>query len=173
MSPQQDYSLLLSCIVALLTLVSIIFTWVSVTHQIRHNKLSVIPVPYVIVGDYSSLIFVRIKNNGIGPLIIKSISCSHNGKIYSDLVSMMPEIPKGICWNSYTQQFENRSIRPGDEIELISLKVDEGSRFERSFRDKCRHALKEITVTLHYTDVYSQHFKPTSRKLDWFGRENF
>jgi hypothetical protein len=66
-----------SAVVASIALVlSLISLWISIAalrHQRKHNRLSVRPLAYIMIGDYEDRVFVKLTNNGTGPMIIKSI----------------------------------------------------------------------------------------------------
>ena len=155
----------------LVATISIFFTIRGLALQRKHNHLSVVPVPFIALADFENHIRVQIRNDGIGPLLIRKISFlveSAAGE-HSDLVKYMPALPSGHYWTNYASG-DARSIRPGDALVLLELKIDHTEKKLADFRDLCRKTLSKMTICLEYTDVYRNQFPQVSRKLDWFNQ---
>ena len=120
----------------------------ALKYQQRHNVLSVKPVPMISPADHENRLSVALKNNGSGPLIVKSIAVTggHEPKTY--LRACMPSLPNGFAWNTYVGPVENQSLSAGEEIILLELKGDEKDQRFLTFRDQCRAALGLLTVTV-------------------------
>lgn len=176
-NPEQTNAIaaVVSACVGLLALavagLSIFFTIRGLALQREHNRLSVVPVPFIALADYENLIRAKVRNDGIGPLMVKSLTYSRGGtnNEHQDLVSYMPALPEGLFWSNYSSGYV-RSIRPGDELILIELAGEIAETKFIEFRNKCRRVLSEMTITVDFTDVYGRTFQPVSRDLDWFGR---
>ena len=54
------------------SLLSIILTSLNLWMQRTHNRKAVLPIGHITVGDYENDIFVRLRNDGVGPLLIES-----------------------------------------------------------------------------------------------------
>ena len=150
---------------------SIYYTVRGLALQQRHNELSVLPVPFIALADYENLLRVKIRNDGLGPLIVKGLKFhnkNQNGE-FSDLVSYMPTLPSSLSWSNFSSGYI-RSIRPGDELILLELQEDSFSLDFAAFRDACRQRLKFMQVELDYTDVYGLQFVAATRDLEWSGR---
>lgn len=158
---------LLALIVAV---VSILLSRATSRNQIRHNKLSVKPIPYFRFGDYENRLFVSIKNNGIGPLLVKKVIVSNNYDSKSDLISWMPQHPANVTWAHFSSVLSDRSILPSDEIMLIDLKGHPDDEVFQSYRKLCRSALAPLTLSLDFSDIYSEKIETHSRPLVWFAR---
>ena len=161
-------------VIALLALIvaatSIFLTWRSLKGQERHNRLSVTPMPQIAVGDYENSLFVRIDNNGPGPLIIKDLEVLGGVKKAGDIISLMPALPSGMAWRDYVSGLAGRAIEQGSSLVLISLSGDPEEKSFSDARDICRLSLAKLTVRLTYTDVYGSSFDPCERALTWFAR---
>ncbi|HEV2816929.1 MAG TPA: hypothetical protein VGW40_06890 [Allosphingosinicella sp.] len=137
--------------------------------QTLHNKLSVRPLAYIATGNYESHIWVKIWNHGTGPLILKQVAVTGGAKPEKDLISCMPPLPKAISWTDYQVPWVGRPIPSGGNLILVELKGDDRDPAFVAFRDTCKSALKALTVTVRYTDIYNDEFIE-ARKLDWFGQ---
>ncbi len=54
--------------------ISIILTVVTIKMQRTRNRKSVLPIGHITVGDYENQIFVWLRNDGVGPMIIEKES---------------------------------------------------------------------------------------------------
>jgi hypothetical protein len=154
----------------LMSVLSVFFTWRSLKHQRTHNSLSVRPLPYITVGDYEDNIYVKIRNNGTGPLIVQSLTVSGANDPTAPLVTNMPSLLTGVAWTNFVGATEGRSIPVGGELVLLELSDPSlGGRFQLS-RDMVRAALGKLSLSLNYTDIYGSKLPPCSRDLKWFHR---
>jgi hypothetical protein len=164
-------SALLAFVAVIIAAISIIYTIRGLRLQRVHNRLSVVPVPFIALADYENLLRVKVRNDGIGPLIINSVTYERDGfaNEYEDLVSYMPSLPQGMSWSNFSSGYV-RSVRPGDEIFMLELEGQSENENFAKFRDECRRRLSNITLTIEYTDIYGTKAQVTKRNLNWFGR---
>ena len=168
-------NLLVAGLALLSALASLWLTGASVRSQDKHNRLSLRPLPQIAVGDYDNHLFVKIVNNGPGPMIINEIVVSGNGRSAGELVSLMPDHPPSIPWQDFVVETKGRSIRSGDELVLLALREDSESDESKSkefqkFRSLVRSVLAGLKVEISFTDVYGTTFQPCERALTWFAR---
>jgi hypothetical protein len=153
------------------SVLSVIFTWRTLRHQRRHNRMSVLPIPYITVGDYDNTVYVKIRNTGTGPLIINSLSVLGGQFPSEPLEKNMPQLEAGVDWTDHSGPSNGRSIAVGGEMILIELySSDVGENFRKS-RDLIRDALGNLSLSLNYSDVYGSKFVECSRDLKWFHRD--
>lgn len=138
--------------------------------QHKHNVLSVKPIPEITVADYEDSLRVRIRNNGMGTMIITSAEFTNQSHTKGSLIAMMPALPNGRVWNHFTTDIEGRSLQPGKMLPLLDLTASEGEGNFGVARDLVRSHLKEIVVIVSYTDVYESKFSAYTKDLTWFGR---
>lgn len=138
--------------------------------QREHNILSVRPVPHVSVGDYENLIFVKLRNNGTGPLMIEKLEVEGCNPKQPSLVECMPDLPHGIDWSNFVGAVNDRSIPPGGEVTLLELAGAQQSDVYCQARDSVRKALGRLTVVAHYSDIYRSSIEPYKKRLNWFER---
>ena len=65
----------------LVSLISIFFTAGSMAMQRLHNRKSVLPLGHITVGDYEDDIFVRLRNDGISPMVIEKMFVTKEGAL--------------------------------------------------------------------------------------------
>jgi hypothetical protein len=164
-------NLVVAAVALLVAAISVWFAARGLRIQRGHNLLSVKPIPFIACADYEDLIRVKIRNDGVGPLIVKSVAFERHGASgeHDDLVSYMPTLPDDLCWSNFSSGYV-RSIAAGDELILLELKVRPARPSEAKVRDACRKALSEITVCVEYSDIYNSQFPAEVRDLNWFDR---
>ena len=117
----------------LVSMLSVFFTWRTLRHQQAHNRLSVRPLPYITVGDYENSIYVKIRNNGTGPLIVKRLTVPGAANPDQPLFSNMPDLLPSFAWTNFTGASEGRSIAVGGEMVLLELSDPSlGGKFQLS-----------------------------------------
>jgi hypothetical protein len=154
----------------MISVLSVFFTWIALKQQRTYNSLSVRPLPYITVGDYENTIYVKIRNNGTGPLIVKSLTVPGAEVPSAPLVTNMPSLITGVDWTNFVGATEGRSIPVGGEMVLLELSDPNPSKNFLLSRDRVRAALGKLSLTLDYTDIYSNKLTPCSRDLKWFHR---
>lgn len=80
-----------STAIALLALIVALWTGRA---QRKHNRASVMPLPYISCGDYENRISVNIHNNGVGPMVISRFVAAKGGEERDNLVDWMPPSPQ-------------------------------------------------------------------------------
>src|SRR5579862_5663252 len=103
-----------SAIAALfVSLLSIILTCLSLWMQRTHNRKTVLPIGHIVVGDYEDDIFVRLRNDGVGPLILENVTVFQNGNrknAKTALIDFMPELPGGYAWTTFVRGVNGRAL---------------------------------------------------------------
>lgn len=167
-------SAVLAAVACLISFVSLYVSHRTAKHQETHDRMSVRPLVYIAVGDYENRLYVKIQNNGVGPLILKRITVEGAAEPNKPLIEAMPQLPPKAAWTNFVEDITGRSVPPGGEVFLIDL--EEGSSASRAYftvaRDKVRAALGTLTVKVEYTDIYDHSLPASLRKLDWFHRHN-
>lgn len=168
-------SAIMAAAAVVLSVVSIWISRSSLNSQQEHNKISVRPLAYVVVGDYENHQFVKIRNNGTGPLIIRKIEIIGAQNPSMPLINAMPELHSGVSWENFVEDCSGRSIPVGGELELISLNA-ECSTSESNYvlaRSNVRQALGELEIHVEYTDIYESRLPVARRNLNFFHRTIF
>jgi hypothetical protein len=165
-------STLLAVVGVVVSLIALYESHAALKHQREHNRLSVRPLAYVVVGDYETNVFVKLRNNGTGPLIIRSITFPGAQDPLLPLINAMPDLSAGDMWTDFVTDYVDRSIPAGGEIVLLQLSSQSSSshdRFKES-RDRVRLALGKLAVCVTYTDIYGTSLPVASRSLEFFHR---
>ncbi len=165
-------SAIMAAAAVVLSVVSIWISRSSLKSQQEHNKISVRPLAYVVIGDYENHQFVKVRNNGTGPLIIKKIEIVGAQNPAMPLISAMPELHPDVFWENFVEDCSGRSIPVGGELGLLSLNAD-CSRSESMYilaRSNVRRALGNLEIHIEYTDIYESVLPVARRNLDFFHR---
>jgi hypothetical protein len=147
--------------------------------QHEHNQLSVRPLVNITFGDYENDLFVRLVNNGTGPMVIESMTVIGAANPSEPLINAMPDLPRNdlVTWTHYiASDTTGRSIRAGGgQLGLLRLGRDnrkEALALRDLFalsRDTIRAALGPLRLRVEYTDIYGKRFV-TERSFDYFLR---
>lgn len=159
-----------------ISVMSFIVSVLTLRIQHVHNKKSVKPIGQITIGDYEEEIYVRIDNNGVGPLIISKFEARYLSVVKSNLIDVLPDdLNQKIVWISFVQEIEKKVIPSGER--MILLKAKHGGDKDTSkitvhdqSWSELRKALAEVTIKLHYTDIYDSKIEERTRNLAFFNR---
>ena len=149
---------------------SIILTVVSLLLQRRHNFKSLTPIASVIFDDYEDMVALKLKNTGVGPLIVEKFIATDGVEKKDNLISWMPNTPAGILWDNFYVYLDGIVVPPGEEVDILKLRGNINKESFNIFRDDVRKALSRLTVIIEYRDIYNRRMKGNQRNLQWFGR---
>src|SRR5260370_13582819 len=91
---------------------SIVLTVVSLYLSRQHNYKSLTPIASIPFSDYEDKLAVKIKNTGVGPLIIETFRATNGNRTEDDLISFIPELPRGMSWDTFFDYLDGACIRP-------------------------------------------------------------
>lgn len=160
----------------LVSIASLCFTSRELKLQRQHNYKAVKPIGNIVVGDYENKIFIRIDNDGIGPLIIKKLTVKNQERTKDTIIDIIPaEISKRIQWSDFATSLEKKAIPAGQKLNILVWEINDTYKHlgqEKIIKDRTdlRDVLKDITMTLDYTDVYEVKKYQIEQSLNWFGR---
>jgi len=141
--------------------------------QREHNYKSVTPILRIWAPDHNEEVSVKLFNDGLGPLIITSLTVSNGTETNSDFISWMPRHPKGITyWTTFIGEFGGEvSILPGSFLPLLLLEnEDENDPDFVLFRREVRKHLSKLIITVEGKDIYDRPIMGKTHSLKWFGR---
>jgi hypothetical protein len=124
----------------------------------------------ILIGDYEQELSVKLRNTGVGPLIVESFIASVGNQEKDDITSWMPETPKGIYWSTFIDNIDGWCISPNQEVVIIRLSGKSTDEKIASFRNDVRRTLSQLTATLKYKDIYDRRMPIKQRELKWFSR---
>jgi hypothetical protein len=168
-NPDQANAIIAAIALAV-SFISITLTVATLYLTREHNHKSLTPIASVPVSDYENKIAVKIKNTGVGPLIIQTFRATRGGTTQDDLVSLMPVLPDGLLWDTFFDDLDGACIPPGEQLSVLQLSGDTQDKRFAGARDACRKALSETTVVLTYKDIYGRRMPTVTKDLRWFGR---
>ena len=93
-----------SIFAVIISIISMIFTVIFSSQQLKHNKNSVKPISAIKFSDYEDVLAVKLENVGTGPLTIKRLVFKNETQESSALISMMPPIDQ--LWTTFTESVE-------------------------------------------------------------------
>jgi hypothetical protein len=152
------------------SLLSIVFTILALWWQRKHNFLSLTPIASILFNDFENNIVVKVKNTGVGPLIVDTFRATDGKEEKEDLISWMPTLPENMCWSMFPETMDGLCIPSGEEAIVLRLEGDANDKKFRGARDNIRRALSKLSVTVTYKDIYKRNQEPKTRALSFFGR---
>lgn len=151
--------------------VSIVLAIFNMTTQRTHNRKSLMPIAHVRLGDYENRIFVRLHNDGVGPMLIDRVVVSKRGakaKKQTSLMEFMPELPAGILWTTFVADLSGWALSADKDITLLLLEGDPADQRFVGARQGVRQALSALKIEVKYRDIYGSRMPPAVRDLEWF-----
>jgi hypothetical protein len=165
-------SAVLAAVACVIAVISLHVSRKTLKYQQEHNRYSVRPIPSIVVGDYENRLFVKVVNNGVGPLFIKKIRTLGSTNPDKALIAYMPELPPKVLWTNFVEDTHGRSVPPGAELVILDFDSNSSSsQVQYAFsRDRIRHALGGLSMEIQYTDIYNSDLPNVSRDFKWFHR---
>ena len=150
----------------ILAIISVFIANKQLAIQQNHNKKSLKPLGQIDLGDYEDNLYAKITNYGLGPLIIESVFFYYGENKKSDLIKLLPSLPKDKTYKDFVQKFETKIIAPNNNICIFDILF---SKTENSLRDEFREILKDITIEVNYKSIYDESIT-YKKELTWFER---
>lgn len=148
----------------------------TLEHQRQHNVLTVKPIPEITLYDGEDSLRVKLRNHGVGPLLVRHLTVSNGMEDKEKLLDWMKPLPEGLTWTNFANSIKDRTVPPGEEIVLLELtdESDDNNLVDPAIfgraRRNTRLCLSNLTVKVKYTDIYGSKFDTHSQELNWFGR---
>lgn len=86
----------------------------AVRSQRTHNELSVRPLAEITVGDYEHSLRVKLRNHGIGPMIVTRVTVSDGSNVRPTVLAWMPNLPNDRPWTDFTDEIRDRTLAAND-----------------------------------------------------------
>src|SRR3982751_4322265 len=128
----------------------------------KHNRLSVKPflVDVIRISPAHTRMCLIVKNNGLGPAIIRQWSLLVDGKPYKELgITQWQQLTQhlglsGAVNYSYFEPYH--ALATGDFEELVGMEV---KSYSQDSADLFRAALRRLTVIMVYESMYQETFR--------------
>ncbi|MCF0075570.1 hypothetical protein LZD49_34165 [Dyadobacter sp. CY261] len=153
-------------VATLLSLLALFATFYQLYLQRTHNEKSLKPLPQIVLGDHGPDIFLHIRNNGVGPLIVESLTFTKNGKVYSGIEECLDLPPRSYMHVRVTSTAKI-VILPGAVLELFFKHFDDQEEGTRM--DEVRQQLSELAMKVDGRDIFDKKIF-VERDFDWFSR---
>ncbi|MBC3242239.1 hypothetical protein HU723_23950 [Pseudomonas lurida] len=151
----------------LVSLISLGLAMRTLSMQKTHNKLSIRPIAHFAKGDYEDCVFVKLKNYGLGPLIITGFDVSKEKSKFKRLIDSFGGVAAAIAWDNFTDDIEGRVLAPQNELTLIQVSFKTG---QDDIRRAIRKSLAKTLLTVQYKCIYGDQQPEVQEKLEWFAR---
>ena len=155
----------LSLIISFLALLA---TFYQAHLQRVHNQKSVKPLAEINLRDRDGEMFVRIGNNGVGPLIVDKVVFTKGNKQYEHIQDCLDIDPK-TYFHLEVNDMNKKVIIPGGFLELFSNMLN-----PKESADKIEMFQKQLSV-LHLKvqghDIYNNKIS-VEKSLSWFARHH-
>ncbi|HIF5567228.1 TPA: hypothetical protein ACX3DA_004634 [Vibrio parahaemolyticus] len=150
----------------IVSIVSIYVALKVLRSQTRHNILTVKPLISIDSGDYEDHVYVALRNDGMGPLIIKCCKFIKNGKVYESLVETVDNLERDFVWNTFKGSVD--IIRPQESVMLIEARFNQQT--DDDIRNSIRDSLSDTSCSIEYTCLYQEKHPVYKVDLSWFSR---
>ena len=129
---------------------SIVLTVWALWLQRRHHFKSLTPIANISYGDYENLLLVKLKNSGVGSLIIESVTVSRGEEHKGNVIDWLPH---DLTYSDFNSKLAGACISPNQEIVMLRFSGDNSDPDFRSSRDRVRDALSKLHVNVSYRDI--------------------
>ena len=151
-----------------ISLLALLATFYQLYLQRVHNEKSLKPLVQIDLMDRGKLLYVRIQNNGVGPLIVEKLTFLKNGKSYSNLEDCLELSPRSYQHLSIIESVK-KVLVAGSYLEVFSKQFEESSTDEEL--DSTRRQLAALTLRMDGLDIYNNKVT-VERDLRWFMRHH-
>lgn len=153
---------------AIISLASLAVAVGALKSQREHNYLSVRPIAHFSRGDYENCIFVKVKNYGVGPLLIDSFIVQAAQSTHKRIIDALGSVASEITWDTFTDTIDGRALAPNKEFVLLQGSFTPS---QTAAKAKIRLALSKMTLRLTYKDIYARAQPEITEPLSWFARD--
>lgn len=133
-----------------------------------YNEKSLKPLAQIVLGDHEGEIFVRVKNNGLGPLMVQKITFTKDGKHFGNIEECLDLNPKTYMHIAEIES-SKKIILPGAFLEIFHKQFADMAA--ESEMDLVRHKLAQITLKVIGQDIYDNKMT-IERDFQWFERHS-
>jgi hypothetical protein len=165
-----DPTKLIAFCALVISVVTVISSFIGLWIQRQHNRLSVRPlgnIGYLESINYAEKIqkiSLNINNNGIGPMIITSVETLNSEGIKKGypLDWFSPEDRIGM---EFWAKLENIALPAGQHFQILGYSYNSESSEQKQKKDKIKSVLEGLTIRIKYTDIYDKNQKEIIQQL--------
>lgn len=149
----------------LVSILAIVFTIWQIRIQRRHNRLSVKPIPEILLSKVEGAT-IDLKNLGVGPLrCLALLTKDASGKTYYHIMDALPT-DLNLNRTVFTNRW-NFTILPGETITIFSIAETWTDSSPSENLKRALEALSSLTLSLEYTSIYDEKFPIYQKTLEW------
>ena len=150
-----------------LSILALLATFYQAYLQRVHNAMSLKPLIQIDVMDRKQEIAVRIRDNGIGPFIIRKVTFIKNGQHYSELEDYLSLNPRSYQHFAASETIDT-VIQPGNAHTIFLTEFEPTDTNDKI--DNVRTQLSALELKVEGVDVYKNRIV-AERNLLWFNRK--
>lgn len=164
----MEWEVLLAFVIStLIPLFALLAAFYQLRLQRIHNERSLRPLGQIVLSEREAQVFVHIRNNGVGPMIIDKVIYIKDGISAANIEDFLTLEPKSYMHDVISAETVQKVILPGAFLEIFDS-IFEGQAAEQE-KDNVVRELTPITLKVNYRDIYDNKFT-IERNFDWFSR---
>jgi hypothetical protein len=149
----------------IISVLALLATFYQLYLQRIHNEKSLKPLGQVDLGDQKKRLYIHIQNNGLGPMLIDTLTFINQGHHYFAISDCLSLDPKSY-WHILLSNTAKKIILPNAYLVVFEKNIESHSLEEI---ESIRKQLSSITLKVDYRDIYENRFT-LKRSLEWFSR---
>jgi hypothetical protein len=155
-----------------LPVIAIILSLLAMHFEKKHNRQSVKPLAHILLDDSPDGLSIKLINKGLGPMIIEDfIAEDKYGKKENNIYYHLPKFKENRLFSfQYHTKPINYIVSKDEELSLLEIKGNITNKDYMDFKMYIRNILKDLTITIKYTDVYDKRMKDYKKEFTYFAR---
>jgi hypothetical protein len=150
----------------LISVLALVGLFCQVYLQRTHNEKSLKPLGQIDFRDRQDQLYVRVSNNGVGPMIVDRLCFIKDGKFYATIDECL-ELKR----RSYSRLDGHESVRkvilPNSSLTIFETRFEEQEG--EAAIDQARKQLAPISLKVEFRDIYDNKMS-IERGFQWFAR---
>lgn len=136
--------------------------------QRMHNEKSLKPLGQIDLRDRKDQIYVRVSNNGVGPMIIDRLTFTKEGKNYVAIDDCL-KLDRRLYSCIGVSESVQKVILPNSSLVVFETKIAPSEEEARA--KQTREQLSLISLQVEFRDIYDKR-KTIKRDFQWFSRHD-
>lgn len=150
----------------MLSFLALLATYYQAHIQRVHNQKSVKPLAQIDFEDRDGEIFVRVQNNGVGPMVVDKLIFTREGKQYTQIQECLNINPTWYYHVDITDT-NKKVLIPGGFLQVFSETLDPSDNQDRLAL--FRNELSTLHLKVEGHDIYDNEIS-IEKSLRWFAR---
>ncbi|WP_229215356.1 hypothetical protein [Dyadobacter bucti] len=139
-----------------ISILALLATFYQLYLQRVHNEKSLRPLAQIVLSDREARMYVQIRNNGVGPLIIDRVAFVKDGISSVNIEDFLTLDPKSYMHDVISAETVQKVILPGSHLEIFDT-VFERHASEQE-KDNVIRQFNPVTLNVDYRDIYDNKF---------------